>query len=77
LSPTGPEADQARKTRERVQSLLDAPKDDSDDEEEGEQETPQKEADQARPAPQKVTPPHAGPDTSGLPSLPPPTPGNQ
>ena len=77
LSPTGPEADQARKTRERVQSLLDAPKDDSDDEEEGEQEAPQKEADQARPAPQKVTPPHAGPDTSGLPSLPPPTPGNQ
>ena len=77
LSPTGPEADQARKTRERVQALLDAPKDDSDDEEEGDQETPQKEADQARPAPPKVTPPHAGPDTSGLPSLPPPTPGNQ
>ncbi len=76
LAPIGPEADQARKTRERVQALLNAPKDESD-EDESEQEEPQKGADQAPPAHQKVTPPAAEPDTSGLPSLPPPTPGNQ
>jgi hypothetical protein len=76
LAPIGPEADQARKTRERVQALLNAPKDDSDDEE-SDQEEPPKDADHVRPAPQKAAPPAAEPDTSGLPSLPPPTPGNQ
>jgi tetratricopeptide (TPR) repeat protein len=76
LAPIGPEADQARKTREHVQALLNAPKDDTDDEE-SDQDEPQKDADPAHPAPQKATPPAAEPDTSGLPSLPPPTPGNQ
>jgi tetratricopeptide (TPR) repeat protein len=77
LAPIGPEADQARKTREHVQALLNAPKDDTD-EEESDQDEPQKDADPAHPAPQKATPPAtAEPDTSGLPSLPPPTPGNQ
>ena len=71
LSPLGPEADQARKTRERVQSMLNAPKDDSD-EDDADQDEPQKDADQTHPASQK-----AEPDTSGLPSLPPPTAGNQ
>ncbi len=76
LAPLGPEADQARKTKERVQALLNAPKDDSD-EEESDQEDPQKNPDPAQPATQKATHPAAEPDTSGLPSLPPPTPGNQ
>jgi tetratricopeptide (TPR) repeat protein len=77
LAPIGPEADQARKTREHVQALLNAPKDDAE-EEENDQDEPQKDADPAHPAPQKATPPAtAEPDTSGLPSLPPPTPGNQ
>jgi tetratricopeptide (TPR) repeat protein len=76
LAPIGPEADQARKTRERVQALVNAPKDESDDEE-TDQGEPQKNADSARPAPQKAAPHAAEPDTSGLPSLPPPTPGNQ
>src|SRR6202035_2797945 len=77
LAPIGPEADQARKTREHVQALLNAPKDDTD-EDESDQDEPQKDADPAHPAPQKATPPAtAEPDTSGLPSLPPPTPGNQ
>ena len=76
LAPIGPEADQARKTREHVQALLNASKDDTD-EEESDQDEPQKDADPAHPAPQKATPPATEPDTSGLPSLPPPTPGNQ
>jgi Tfp pilus assembly protein PilF len=67
LAPLGPEADQARKTRERVQSLLNAPKKDDSE----------KEEDDPAPNSEKETPPPAGPDTSGLPSLPPPTPGNQ
>jgi tetratricopeptide (TPR) repeat protein len=76
LAPIGPEADQARKTREHVQALLNAPKDETD-EEENDQDEPQKDADPAHPAAQKATPPAAEPDTSGLPSLPPPTRGNQ
>jgi len=76
LSPIGPEADQARKTRERVQAMLNAPKDDSD-EDDSDQDEPQKDADQTHPASQRATPPAAEPDNSGLPSLPPPTPGNQ
>jgi tetratricopeptide (TPR) repeat protein len=76
LAPIGPEADQARKTRERVQAMVNAPKDDAE-EEDSDQDEPQKDADPAHPAPQKATPPATEPDTSGLPSLPPPTPGNQ
>ena len=76
LSPIGPEADQARKTRERVQAMLNAPKDDSD-EDDSDQDEPQKDADQTHPASQRATPPAAEPDNSGLPSLPPPTLGNQ
>ncbi len=75
LAPIGPEADQARKTRERVQSMLNAPKDDSDDDD-SESDEPQKDANPAQPGTQKAAPPVA-PDTSGLPSLPPPTPGNR
>jgi tetratricopeptide (TPR) repeat protein len=76
LAPIGPEADQARKTKERVQAMVNAPKDDAE-EEDSDQDEPQKDADPAHPAPQKAMPPATEPDTSGLPSLPPPTPGNQ
>jgi tetratricopeptide (TPR) repeat protein len=67
LAPFGPEADQARKTREHVQSLLNSPKKDDTE----------KDEDEADPSPEKEPPPPVQPDTSGLPSLPPPTPGNQ
>jgi tetratricopeptide (TPR) repeat protein len=76
LAPVGPEADQARKTRERVQAMMNAPKDDSD-EDDSDQDEPQKDSDQTHPTAQKATHPPTEPDTSGLPSLPPPTPGNQ
>jgi tetratricopeptide (TPR) repeat protein len=77
LEPVGPEADQARKTKEHVQTLLDAPKDDAEDDDENDQEEPQKNSSQAHSATQKADRPAAEPDTSGLPSLPPPTAGNQ
>lgn len=76
LAPVGPEADQARKTRERVQAMMNAPKDDSD-EDDSDQDEPQNDSDQTHPAAQKATHPATEPDTSGLPSLPPPTPGDQ
>lgn len=77
ISPFGPDADQARKTRERVQAVLDASKngssakkkDDADDDDEDE------DADTSTP-PDKKAAPAADPDTSGLPSLPPPSPAN-
>jgi len=80
LSPIGPEADQARKTRERVQATLDARKDaaakkqadsadaDADDDDD--------DADAAPDKADKNSAPAAEPDTSGLPSLPPPSPAN-
>jgi tetratricopeptide (TPR) repeat protein len=73
LSPTGPEADQARKTKERVQSMLNAPKGESAGS--GEEKS-QDDEDDVDPAPEKNSSPPAAPDTSGLPSLPAPTPGN-
>ncbi|HEV7966687.1 MAG TPA: carboxypeptidase regulatory-like domain-containing protein [Candidatus Acidoferrales bacterium] len=76
LAPLGPEADQARKTREHVQSLLNAPKDESD-EDADDQDEPEKDGGHAHPNSQKATSPAEEPDTSGLPSLPPPSPGNR
>jgi len=67
LAPIGPEADQARKTREHVQALMNAPR----------QDDTEKDEDDADPSTEKEPPPSAQPDTSGLPSLPPPTQGNQ
>jgi tetratricopeptide (TPR) repeat protein len=75
LSPLGPEADQARKTRQRVQSMLNDQKEDSD-EDDSDADEPQKDADPLHPTTQKAAPAVA-PDTSGLPSLPPPSAGNQ
>ena len=74
LAPFGPEADQARKTREHVQSLLKSPKVDSDA---SDSDDPQEDDEPSDQTPKKVTPPPSEPDTSGLPSLPPPTTGNQ
>ena len=77
LTPLGPEADQARKTRARAQAMINAPKDDADDEDASEPDEPQKDATEAPSGTQKSAPTrHAEPDTSGLPSLPPPTQGN-
>jgi tetratricopeptide (TPR) repeat protein len=73
LAPTGPEADQARTTRERVQGILNAPKTETAGN--GKEKSQDDEDDDADQAPEKNSPP--APDSSGLPSLPPPTPGNQ
>ena len=75
LSPFGPEADQARKTREHVQSLLNSPPGESVGS--GDEKSQDDDEDDPDTAPGKTSPPKAAPDTSGLPSLPAPTPGNQ
>jgi len=74
LSPLGAEADQARKTREHVQALMNAPKADSAgggtdkaDDDDDDADTDQEKNASSPPAQ----------DNSGLPSLPPPTAGNQ
>jgi tetratricopeptide (TPR) repeat protein len=74
LSPIGPEADQARKTREHVQSILNAPKGETAG---NGTDKSQDEDDDSDSAPEKDSSPPAAPDTSGLPSLPAPTQGNQ
>jgi tetratricopeptide (TPR) repeat protein len=74
LAPLGPEADQARKTREHVQALMKSPKVDADA---NDSDETQEDDDQTDQGTKKVTPPRTEPDTSGLPSLPPPTSGNQ
>lgn len=74
LSPLGPEADQARKTREHVQSLLNSPPGESAG---SGDEKSQDDDDDADTSAEKTPHPQAAPDTSGLPSLPAPTPGNQ
>jgi hypothetical protein len=71
LSPGGTEADQARRTKERVQSMMDASKKSADDDD-SDQNATDTDADSDNTTPRK-----ASPDTSGLPSLPPPTSGNQ
>jgi tetratricopeptide (TPR) repeat protein len=76
LAPIGPEADQARKTKERVQSLLQSQKAESAGNEDDKSQDDDDDADPG-PGPGKKASPPAGPDTSGLPSLPPPTAGNQ
>jgi tetratricopeptide (TPR) repeat protein len=71
LSPNGPEADQARKTRDHAQSLLAAQKSDS-----GDNADDKADDDDADPdaGPDKTeASPKLAPDTSGLPSLPAPT----
>ena len=75
LSPTGPEADQARKTRERVQAVMNAPSGDAAEGKSGNAEDD--DDDDADSAPDKKPAPAVEPDNSGLPSLPPPTPGGQ
>jgi tetratricopeptide (TPR) repeat protein len=73
LAPNTPEADQARKTREKVQAMLNAPKGDSA---EGGQDKSQDDDDDDDPAADKNAP-SSEPRPAALPSLPPPTAGNQ
>lgn len=73
LAPNSPEADKARKAREHVQSMLDSPKGDAAG---AGKENSQDDDDDEDRAQEKGPSPPAGPDSSGLPSLPPPTPGN-
>ena len=74
LAPIGPEADQARKTRERVQGMLNARRTHPRKAEKKNRKTTM--TTMRMQAPEKTSPPAPAPDTSGLPSLPPPTPGN-
>jgi Tfp pilus assembly protein PilF len=74
LAPLGPEADQARKTRERVQAIVNAPKDQTA---ESGKDQSDDDDDDADTGPDKNASAPPAQDTSGLPSLPPPTPGNQ
>jgi Flp pilus assembly protein TadD len=74
LSPVGGEADQARKTRERVQSMLNGAGSGSA---EGDKEKSSDDDDTDDPDADKPTSKPPAPDTSGLPSLPAPTSGNQ
>jgi tetratricopeptide (TPR) repeat protein len=84
LAPFGPEADQARKTRERIQATLNARKGDRSAQKQDGQGTAQDEDDDddadtdAGPASpsDKNSPRPPEPDNSGLPSLPPPSPAN-
>jgi tetratricopeptide (TPR) repeat protein len=74
LSPIGPEADQARKTRERVQSMVNSPKDESAGSGKDKSQDDDDDADSAN---EKDASPQTEPDRSELPSLPAPTAGNQ
>jgi Tfp pilus assembly protein PilF len=69
LAPNSPEADQARKTRERVQNFLNAQKSETAD---SEDEKSQDDEDEESTDTGKTSLP-ASKDLSGLPSLPPPT----
>jgi tetratricopeptide (TPR) repeat protein len=70
LAPNSPAAEQARKTREHVQSLLNAPKSETT---ESVDEKSQDDEDEENTDTEKTSAPATGRDTSGLPSLPPPT----
>ncbi len=71
LAPNSPEADQARKTLGQAEAALNSAKEASDAN--GEEKSADDGDDSG---PQKATSPPLDPDNSGLPSLPPPTPGN-
>ena len=70
MAPNGPEAEQARATRDHVQKLLNAS---TGTPEASAQEATQDDDDEADTSPKKASSPPVEPDTSGLPSLPPPT----
>jgi tetratricopeptide (TPR) repeat protein len=77
LEPNGQDADQARKTLQRVQDILNAAKSDSEDEDkddEDEQDSGGKSAPSAHSKDSHA--PRLEPDSSGLPALPPPSAGN-
>jgi tetratricopeptide (TPR) repeat protein len=70
MAPNGPEAEQARATRDHVQKLLNAS---TGTPEASAQEATQDDDDEADTSPKKASSPPVEPDNSGLPSLPPPT----
>ena len=70
LSPNGPEADQARKTRERVEAVLNDAKGSATGAAEKKSQDDQDDDDETDSTTDKQPP---APDNSGLPSLPPPT----
>ena len=72
LAPNGPEADQARKTRERIQAMVKESKNASTDA--GQKKSQDDQDDDDTDSPDKQASPTPEPDNSGLPSLPPPTP---
>ncbi len=74
LAPSAPEAEQARKTRERVQAMLNAPKADAADG--GQDKSQEDDEDDDDATPDKASPSSAQPRPAALPSLPPPTAGN-
>ena len=73
LSPNGPEADQARKTRERVQTSINESKGTSAGAGQKKSHDDQDDDDDTDSGPDKAPAPQPEPDNSGLPSLPPPT----
>jgi len=73
LAPSGSDAERARKLRENVKAILNPPQGASTV---SGPENPQAGASESHPAPAKESPPPLEPDTSGLPSLPPPSPAN-
>ncbi len=76
-SPNSPEADQARKTRERVQSMLNSAKSETAGSGQEKSQDDEDDEDYEDSTSEKAAPAPAGPDTSGLPSLPPPSQGNR
>ena len=76
-SPNSPEADQARKTRERVQTMLNPAKSETAGSGQEKSQDDGDDVDDEDTSSEKAAPAPAGPDTSGLPSLPPPSQGNR
>ena len=76
-SPNSPEADQARQTRERVQSMLSSKKSETADGGQEKSSDDDEDVDDEDASSDKAAPARAAPDTSGLPSLPPPSQGNR
>jgi tetratricopeptide (TPR) repeat protein len=77
LSPNSPEADQARKTRERVQAAMNTAKSETVGSGQEEPQDDQDDEDFEDAAPEKDAAPATGKNTPGLPSLPPSTQENR
>ncbi len=76
-SPNSPEAEQARQTRERVQTMLNSKKSETAGSGQEKSDDDEEDVDDEDTSTDKAAPAPAAPDTSGLPSLPPPSQGNR